>query len=182
MRLSLMLAASCCMLFISACSNRKKDGSEVKSDSTSTIYYEFHDFESLADSRVDSSKGSSGKFSGAVSDKIEYGFGLDRQIKEISSYKSLTGIRVSFNAMMDKLYPDAVFVLSIDDTVAKKNVLWESSSIKPAKLGEWSSVNLTYKIKQEFLQPEYIIKLYIWNKGKNTFSFDDLVFDFVKAK
>jgi hypothetical protein len=183
MRVSFIAAAFCSLIFLSACSNKKAgDASEVPKDTTATLYYEFHDFESLNDSRVDSTKGLSGKICGLVSDKIEYGFGLDKQMKQISSFGNIEEINVTFNAWMDKKYPEDVFVLSIDDTLAKKNILWEGRAIEPAKLNEWSTAKINYKIKKEFLNPQYIVKLYIWNKGKNTFYFDDLEFDFVRRK
>lgn len=180
---SVMVAAFCSMLFLGSCSNKKKqEGSEAPKDTTTTLYYEFHNFESVMDGRVDSSKGLSGKICGVVNDQIEYGYGLDKQLKQIASFNNIEEINVAFQCWMDKKYPDDVFVLSIDDTVGKKNVLWEGRAIEPAKLGEWSPAKINYKIKKEFLNPQYILKLYIWNKGKNTFYFDDLEFDFVQLK
>jgi hypothetical protein len=170
-------------LLLSSCSNKKKgDAGGSKSDSLNTMYYEFHDFQSTMDGRLDSSKGSNDKLCGLVNDKIEYGFGFDKQIRQISSYKNVDEINVSFNCMQDKKYADDVFVLSIDDTVAKKNIYWFGAGINPAKFGEWSPVTICYKLKKEYLDPNYILKLYIWNKGKNTFCFDDLAFSFDQRK
>lgn len=185
MRISFLIAAAfCSSLFLSSCAKKKPvaAGSQKDSTAATVLYSEFHDFESVADTRVDSAKGLSGKICGVVNDKIEYGFGLDKQMKELSSFRNIEDINVSFNCLMDKAYPDDVFVLSIDDTVAKKNVMWEGKGITPAKFGEWSPVSISYKINKDFLSPEYIIKLYIWNKGKNTFYFDDLSFSFVREK
>lgn len=169
----------CSIVALSSC--KKKSGTAaLKSESGTPLYFEFHDFESLADSRVDSTRGLSGKCCGLVNDKIEYGYGLEKLIKQIPSYKNLNEINVSFNCWMDKQYPDDVFVLSVDDTVAKKNVIWEGQKITPAKLNDWSPVTLNYKVNKDLIKPEYTVKLFIWNKGKNTFYFDDLSYSFVK--
>ncbi|MCW3103486.1 MAG: hypothetical protein JWO09_1926 [Bacteroidetes bacterium] len=181
MRITLLIAAFCSTLFMASCA-KKKPAAGSQKDSITVLYSEFHDFESVADARVDSSKGFSGKVCGVLNGQIEYGFGLGKQLKELPSYKSIEEVSISFNCLMDKAYPDDVFVISIDDTIAKKNVMWEGKSITPAKFGEWSPVNISYRISKDFLNPEYILKLYIWNKGKNTFYFDDLSFTFQKKK
>lgn len=176
---SLLVVALCSVIMLGSC--KKKTGA-LSSNSGTPIYYEFHDFESLSDGRLDSTKGSSGKICGLLNDKIEYGYGLEKQFKQVPSYKNLSEINVSFNCLMDKQYPDAVFVLSVDDTVAKKNVIWEGQNITPAKLNEWSPINLTFKINNALIKPEYTVKLFIWNKGKNTFYFDDLAYSFNQKK
>jgi hypothetical protein len=183
MRALFFTAVICSLIFFGSCKNKKGTDSDPKKDTLTSLHYELHDFESVQDaSRVDSTKGLSGKICGVVTDKIEYGYGFDKQMKEIASFNNVEEINVAFNCWMDKKYPDDVFVLSIDDTVGKKNVLWEGRAIEPAKMNEWSPVKINYKIKKEFLNPEYILKLYIWNKGKNTFYFDDLEFSFVQKK
>ena len=146
------------------------------------LYFEMNDFESVADWRVDSTKGLSGKICGVVNDKIEYGYGFDKQIGQIASYKSIEEINVGFNCKMDKKTDADVFVFSVEDTVAKKSVYWESKGVTPAKTGEWSPINLNFKVKKEYLNPSYILKLYPWNKGKNTYYIDDLWFSFDKSK
>jgi hypothetical protein len=184
MRNSFLIAAAfCSAFFLGSCAKKKAPGTESQNNSAGTVLYsEFHDFQSVADGRIDSTKGSSDKMCGVVNDKVEYSFGLDKQLKQIPSFKSMEDVNISFSCLMDKAYPDDVFVLSIDDTVAKKNVMWEGKGITPAKFGEWSPVTISYKINRDFLNPEYILKLYIWNKGKNTFYFDDLSFSFLQKK
>jgi hypothetical protein len=179
---SLLTIALFGTVFLSSCSNKKKTASSSENDSTTRFYYEFHDFESVMDGRVDSTKGLSGKICGLLNDKIEYSYGFEKQLKQIPSFKNLDAVNISFSCWMDKVYPDDVFVISIDDTIAKKNILWQSGAITPAKTGEWSQANLTYKINKDFINPEYVMKLYIWNKGKHTFYFDDLSFSFVQKK
>jgi hypothetical protein len=176
----LLITSASVLLFTGACRNKKVNTAGSK-DSV-CVYYEFHDFESVLDPRLDSTKGSSGRKSGLLNDKIEYGFGMEKHFKEISSFRNIDEVNVSFKCWMDKKYPDATFVLSIDDLVTGKNILWEGKPFVTAKFNEWSPVTINYKINQKFLQPEYLVKLYIWNKGKNIFNFDDFSVSFVQKK
>jgi hypothetical protein len=169
----------CGILFSESCT-KKKGGNDGAGDST-LLYYEFHDFESLADARLDSTKASSGRKSALLNDKIEYGFGITKQIKDLPSYNNISEITVSFKCWMDKACPDALFVLAIDD-VTPTNIVWDGRPIAPSKYNEWVPVSITYKVNKKHLNPEYFLKLYVWNKGKNRFNFDDASFSFVQKK
>lgn len=171
------------VLTFSSCLKKKgATDSSGQAISSNVVCYELNDFESVSDGRVDSSKSSSGKVCGLVNDKIEYGYGFERLIGKIPSYKSIEEINVSFNCWMDKKTNGDVFVFSVEDTLAKKSIYWEAKGITPAKTGTWSPININYKVKKEFLDPKYVLKLYAWNKGKNVFYFDDLSFSFERAK
>jgi hypothetical protein len=151
-------------------------------DSSLTLYSELHDFESMKDRSITTEKAFSGKNSAMVNDTIEYGIGLSKRFKDISSYGSIDEVNVSFKCFMDKPYPDAAFVLSIEDGIAPKSLVWEGRPITCEKYNEWSDITYNFKINRQFISPESFIKLYIWNKGKNKFYFDDLSFNFVKIK
>jgi hypothetical protein len=169
------------LLLSSSCKN-KSGKAKVQGDSL-LLYSEFHDFESITDNRLDSMKAYSGRKSGLLNDKIEYGYGLIKPIKDISSYKNINSVRVSFKCWMDKKFPDATFVISIDDdSISKKNILWEGKPIEVSKFSDWTQVTIDYKINPAFIKPEYFLKLYIWNKGKNTFNFDDVSYSFIQRK
>jgi hypothetical protein len=58
--------------------------------------------------------------------------------------------------------------------------MWEGKPVVTSKLNDWDDVHINFKINKKFILPNYTIKLYIWNKGKNTFYFDDLKLDFIK--
>jgi hypothetical protein len=173
------VALSCLSLF-SSC--KSKNTEEPKADSLTTLYYEFHDFESLSGPLVDSTKGASGKKSGILNSKVEYSFGLMKHFRELPSYKNIESINVSFKCFMDKKYPESTFVLSIDDSLSQKNIVWEGRPIVPAKMNTWDQMNINFKVNKNFIKPNYTLKLYIWNKGKDTYNFDDLSFSFVQRK
>jgi hypothetical protein len=146
------------------------------------VYYEFHDFESVGGIGVDSTRGLSGKSCARINDKVEYGLGLAKLIGQLPSYNSIGEVNISFNCWMDKKTPDDIFVFSVEDTTAKKSIYWEGKRIEPVATGSWSQVKLNFKMNKEFLNPQYVLKLYPWNKGKNTYYYDDLAISFEQAK
>lgn len=171
------------VLILQSC--RRHNAADVtaeKKDSTQLLYSEYYDFESLADPRVSATKAASGKNSAVVNNEIEYGFGFQKRFKDISSYGSLQEIHVSFKCWMDKKSPDATFVISVDDSTETKNIMWEGQPLVCAKEGAWNDVAYSFKMNPDFIKPQSVLKLYVWNKGKNTFYYDDLAFDFVKLK
>jgi hypothetical protein len=178
---SLSILLICGILFSESCTKKKGEVKGLK-DST-LLYYEFHDFESLSDSRLDSTKAVSGRKSGLLNDKIEYSIGFIKPVKDIASYKNLAEVTVSFKCLMDQKYPDATYVLAIDDdSITKKNIVWEGTPIVPSEYNKWVPVTITYKVSKKNIRPEYFLKLYIWNKGKNTFYFDDVSYSFTQRK
>ncbi len=181
---SFFIIASATAFLFSACGKNTSTNTPAtaKEDAATVLYSEFHDFESVPDAFTDSTKAFSGKHSGALNQKTEYSFGLSKHFNQIASFKSIDEINVSFKCWMDKKYPDAVFVLSIDDSVSGKSIMWEGKPIVPSKMNDWDDVHINFKLNKKFILPNYTIKLYIWNKGKNTFYFDDLKLDFIKIK
>ncbi|MDF2437826.1 MAG: hypothetical protein K0Q95_2202 [Bacteroidota bacterium] len=171
------------VLAFTSCVKKKAPAEQAgQSDHGNTVLFEFIDFESVSDGRVDSTKGVAGKICGKLNDQIEYGYGFERQIGKLSSYKSIEEVNINFNCFMDKKTDGDVFVFSVEDTTAKKSIYWEAKGITPEKTGTWSPININFKINKEHLNPAYIIKLYPWNKGKNTYYYDDLSFSFEQAK
>jgi len=171
------------LLIFQSC--RRKNAGEAenqKADSTLTLYSEYYDFESLSDPGVNTEKAVSGQKSEMVNDKTEYAFGFKKRFQEMSSYRSIREINVSFKCWMEKKFPDATFVISIDDSTETKNIMWEGKPIVCPKDASWNDIRYNFKLNPSFIQPGSVLKLYIWNKGKNKFYYDDLAFDFVKLK
>lgn len=182
MRLTRLLFISGALFALQSCGNKGGEDQTASADSTLTVYSELHDFESMDNKSITSEKAASGKKSAMLADSIEYGVGLAKHFKEISSFNSIDEINISFKCWMDKQYADATFVISIDDSTETKNIMWEGKPVVCSKLNDWSDVQYNFKLNHAFVTPESVIKLYIWNKGKNKFYFDDLSFEFVKIK
>ena len=181
MRLQLFIPVLFIFLICGSCS--KNTGKEKGQKDTVAMYYEFHDFESSTDSRLDSTKAFSGRKSAVLNDKIEYGFGLIKQVKDIPSFKNINEITVNFQCFMDRKYPNATMVFAIDDdSISKKSIYWEGITIAPSKYNAWVPVTIKFKVKKKDLKPEYFLKLYVWNKSKNSFNFDNVSYSFAEIR
>jgi hypothetical protein len=155
----------------------------VSKDSTVLLYSEFHDFESANHATVSADRAFSGKKSSIVTPTTEYGFGIFKTLSEIPSYGSINLVRVTLNTWMDKSYPGATLVMSIDDPSGNKNIIWDGKPLNTNKPSEWGYSDFVFYVKKEWLQPYYNMRLYIWNKEKNTFYNDNLrieVFQVIK--
>jgi hypothetical protein len=164
--------------FWGSCSGKK----EKPPVDSIVVYSEFHDFESITDPRTDSINVFAGKKSGLLNEKIEYGWGLEKPVKDISSYKSINEVKVSFKCMMPHLDSVSTLVFSVDDPASGKNISWEGKEIKPSLAGQWDSVTTHFHVNKNMMDPAYLVKLYIWNKGKNTFYFDNISYSFISKK
>lgn len=170
------------ILLLQSCKGGSNNAETVAKDTTLTVHAELFDFESATDKRITNERAFESKTAGLLCDSIEYGAGFIKRFKELPSYNSIDEINVSFKCFMDKQYADATLVLSIDDSSETKNISWEGKAITCNKLNDWSDVSYNFKINHQFISPESFIKIYVWNKGKNKFFFDDLAIDFVKIK
>lgn len=176
----LFVSALIVSAFFAACGGDTDNESPAK-DSTVLLYSEFHNFESGNYPSLSSEKAFAGKNSVTVNPETEYGFGVFKNLSAIPSYGSLNQIHVTLYSWMDKSYPDATFVMSIDDTVNHKNIIWDGRSLDTKKSGTWGYSDFIFFVKKEWLQPQYYIRLYVWNKGKNVFFNDNVKLEFYQV-
>jgi len=132
------------------------------------------DFENEAVATTE--KAASGKHSYKLTPQTEYGYGVNKMMKDIPDYQNLNQIDVELKCWLPNKV-DAVFVLSIEDATGK-SMLWDSKPITVDKTGDWGTLHFTYTIKPEAIKPDYIIKLYPWNKTKQEFFIDDISVDY----
>jgi hypothetical protein len=148
---------------------------ETKKDSIvyTTLLSEFFDLQNYNGPGTSSEKASSGKFSQKLSPDLEFGFGVVKSIQTIPSGEGIKNIDLTVQCYTQKDISDALYVLTIDDTTGK-NIYWEGKPIV-CQEGNWSTLHFSYDLKPEFIKPEYIIKLYPWNRSrKEEFFIDDI--------
>ncbi len=143
----------------------KKDSSKIV-----TLISEKIGFENEANASTE--KASSGKYSYKITQQIEYGFGVNKLVKDIPNFQTLNQIDIDLKCWMKKKV-EAVYVLSIEDANGK-SVFWDNKPIACNKNEDWCSIHFTFNINQEAIKPDYIIKLYPWNKAKEEFYIDDI--------
>ena len=143
----------------------------VKKDSliTVSLFSEFFDLENNGEPFVSTEKASSGKKSCKLSNSNEFGVSLNKSVKNIS---------IKFNAVSGKEDPDALYVLSINDSIGK-NIFWDGKPIVLNPSNDWTELNLDFNIPPEFLKPENKIAIYPWNRNKSVFFLDDITIDFI---
>jgi hypothetical protein len=142
-----------------------------------SLLNEFFDFENSDDEFVSTEVFSSGKKSCQLSPAIEYGISITKIMKDIPSFQNLKNITVSFNSLLKKDDPDALYVLSIDDG-SGKNIHWDGLPIVFKSKNEWSTSSVNFEIAPEFLNETNKISVYPWNRNKKDFFIDDVTFDY----
>lgn len=146
----------------------------VKKDSvvSANLLNEFFDLENLNGPEFSTERAASGKKSCKLSNNIEFGFGVIKPVNAIPSGEGIQNIEVTTQCWTKENISNAVYVLSIDDTTGK-NIFWDGKPII-SQTGSWTTLHFSYDLKPGSIKPEYIIKLYPWNKAKEEFFIDDI--------
>lgn len=138
----------------------------------------FTDLENNGDAFISVEKAASGKKSCKLSPTIEFGFLQANVVKDIPTFNNLKNISATFKCLFDKKDPEAVYVLSIDDSNGK-NVFWDGKPIVYNTSSDWTEQTIIFNIPSEFLNPDNKISVYPWNKNKNLLYVDDIQIDYI---
>ncbi|CAN5345605.1 hypothetical protein BH10BAC1_BH10BAC1_06620 [soil metagenome] len=152
----------------------------VKKDSlvSVSLLSEFFDLENNGEAFISSDKFFSGKKSCKLSPSIEYGVSISKKMSDIPSFNNLTSISLTFKSFSGDADPDALYVLSIDDN-AGKNIFWAGESIHFNSKTDWAESNVNFVLAPEYLNPDYKISIYPWNRKKKEFYVDDIRVDYI---
>ncbi|MBA3706709.1 MAG: hypothetical protein H0W84_12655, partial [Bacteroidetes bacterium] len=139
---------------------------------------EFNDLENYSGAGASKENSSSGQFSCKLSKDVEYGFAVQKKIKDIPSCAGLKSIELDVRCFVENSLSTSVYVLAIDDTTGK-NIFWDGKPIE-CEEGKWNNLHFIYEFKAAVIKPEYIIKLYPWNKkAKEEFFIDDVAVHYI---
>lgn len=152
----------------------------VKKDSIVTVTFlsEFFNIENNNEGFVSAEKALSGKHSCKLSKEVEFGISVSKFAKDIPTFNNLKNISIKFNAFWGNENPDALYVLSIDDSKGK-NVFWDGKPILYSKTNDWIESTIDFVVPAEFLSPDNRIVVYPWNRNKKVFYVDDITIDFI---
>ncbi len=139
------------------------------------LYSEIIDMENITDDRISNENFFSGKKSNVFSENVEYGISFIKLFKDLPSYTAIQKITVDIKSYSTKKINDAILVLSIDNTKDSKNILWIGQPLLFDPLKQWNNNSFSYDIKPEYLNPDFKISIYAWNKTKEEFFVDDLI-------
>lgn len=107
-----------------------------------------------------------------------YSLGYEKQIENISKTPISKAV-FSYWIMLKNNKAVAKTVLSIDDTVSKKNIVWVGNPVKEKvkELNKWTQIEETFQIPKN-VTPKHILKLYVLNDSKEEILLDDFKIDF----
>lgn len=145
---------------------------------SATLLSEYFDLENNYEAFISTEKKHSGKQSCKLSPSIEYGVSIVKNISEIPSFNNLKNISITYNCLNGSENPDALYVLSIDDNKGK-NVFWAGEPILYNVDKDWKEATVSFLVAPEFLNPNYKITIYPWNRNKKEFYIDDIHVDYI---
>ncbi len=67
-------------------------------------------------------------------------------------------------------------VMEVYDKKTNERLVWKSTHIKPGDFSQnsWFSCSYKYAVPKEYLFPEYLIRVYVWNNAKGLFYIDNM--------
>nr|MBK9651337.1 hypothetical protein [Bacteroidota bacterium] len=121
-------------------------------------------------------KSSGGKWSAKMTDKNEYGIGLEKTFSDLKSFNTIREVGVTLKTFSSNKIEGASFVFTIDDAEGK-NIFWKSFPLT-FEAGKWNEQQFDFAFSKNKVDPTNRIKMYVWNQQKQTFFVDDLSFSF----
>jgi hypothetical protein len=116
----------------------------------------------------------SGKMITYLDSTLEYSATYQAKVDNIGLTKDRT-LMVSVQAKMNELpiFDKLMLVVSLEDKEGKSKV-WRSEQFAPYKIvpGQWTSIYYGFKYIDD-INPDDIIKIYVYNPGKYSVDLDD---------
>ncbi len=137
---------------------------------------EFFDFESgdllMSDNSISSEQAVSGTKSLKFTPALEFGATHEKKLDHISNIEGLREIQVNFKLFATQPLEEVLVVVTIEDP-SGQNQLWIGNPVKTTP-GKWMGISSDFEITSASLKKENKLKVYFWNKSKNTFYVDDI--------
>jgi hypothetical protein len=133
-----------------------------------------------SEANLDSNFAYSGKFSFRMDAKTEYSPAFVIRVADVNNSK-FDRIKVSLWAFSPDVITNMPIVISIENN-KKGGYIWASSHIEnfiePKK---WGQAFFNFEVP-EILSPDDVLKIYIWNVGKNVIYIDDEIIGFYNSE
>lgn len=132
------------------------------------------DFENLNSKKISSKYAKSGFYSTYAKGKDDFSESILFPMSELD-ISNIHSISFSFNYLSETKDLDAVFVISICDSL-HKDLLWQGVDLSKASFNEktWETANGSVIIPPEIATKENFIKIYLWNRNANQVFVDDV--------
>lgn len=143
------------------------------------VYDETNDFEKDlwgVDHKMlkESSEAFSGKMISWVDSTMEYSATFQARTDNIGLARDRTLlVSLQIKMLVQPLFDKLMLVVSVEDKEGKSKV-WRSEQVEPYKInpGKWNSIYYGYKYVED-INPDDIIKIYVYNPGKYYVELDD---------
>ena len=134
----------------------------------------FESFEEYSGEKISSKKAKTGFYSTVVKYDNDFSASIMYPMKKLN-YKNLGSILLSFNIYSDDKNLDAVFVVTINDSI-ENQLLWHGIQINNTNFspGDWKMYNAVIMIPEEMCSAKNNIKFYLWNRKKAEVFLDDV--------
>ena len=118
----------------------------------------------------------SGKFSNKLSDKVEYGITFSKKGNEIPSHEKVKQARISLQAFSKEPLKKASLVYAVIGTT-EKTIEYFQQAIQ-GETNKWSNNEFIVPVNSSGWGHDAMVKIYIWNEGKEFFYIDDIKIEF----
>ncbi|HNQ67934.1 MAG TPA: hypothetical protein PKN32_06130 [Bacteroidales bacterium] len=132
------------------------------------------DFENINSKQISSKYAKSGFYSTFAKGKDGFSESIIFPLSELD-ISNLHSISFSFSYLSETKDMDAVFVISICDSL-HKDLLWQGVDLSKASFEEkkWEIANGSVIISPEIAKNENFLKIYLWNRNDNQVYIDDV--------
>ena len=139
--------------------------------------YDLESGEGLANySSVKDTLAHSGSRACVLNIQTEFGIMYERTLNDMPEIKLARSAIVKLFCNSALPIKDAVIVCSVEDENSKA-IFWEGELLK-SEQNKWTETEVKFLIPEQVIENKNKIKIYIWNKNKETFVCDDLIINF----
>ena len=134
----------------------------------------FESFEEYSGEKISSKKAKTGFYSSIVKNENDFSAQIKIPMNKLN-YKNLGSILLNFNIYSEEKDIDAVFVITINDSVGNQ-LLWQGIQIIKTNFspGEWKMYNAVISVPEEMCSVNNYIAFYLWNRKKAEVFLDDV--------
>ncbi len=134
----------------------------------------FESFEEYSGEKISSKKAKTGFYSTVVKNANDFSASMIYPMNNLK-YNNLGSILLSFNIYSEEKNIDAVFVITIKDSIGNQ-LLWQGIQINNTNFspGDWKMYNAVISIPEEMCSAKNNITFYLWNRKKAEVFLDDV--------
>lgn len=137
------------------------------------LYYDFESTEGLLNANtISAGAGFSGGMRSSLLPETEFGAGTSFKLSDLLQPERDSIIQVRFQVNAQGKLNDVLAVCSIESDGS--TLQWDGFNVSYEKINTWQQATFDFRIKPESIQPNSVVKIYVWNRGRSALQMDDL--------